>query len=835
MRRRAWIWATFVVLALQGGRLHAPARAESNTTRTPAAMLASQLNLLATQALASGRPDMDRSDQLTVAQILMDLSLRLNEDDPDVWRLRHRLARRANDQQTMLEALRAYCRLRPDDEPARLQLILSEIDQDRSTQTLDARILAAEEILNRENGLSNAVRSRLASYIATRARQFGDQVRLRRYLKLAINLDAANLEAAQLIVELVKEFDASLGHKGVALIGLVKAAPFDPAVRRELADVLLALNAYKTAAEQYEASALLPRQQAPDGQAFLNWSLSLAAAGQSEQALKMLQNMEAVMIRRQSDRQASQASDQEITEDSPSSDLANQPLDPEAGEATETTGAADEAIDSEPRLPLDLQLLRLVIYQSLNQKEDAAAPFAAIREVLQRQIDDGDDEQAMVDLAWISSWFGYIDEDTKELIGQVVQQRGENDLLVQRIQGFALLHAGQTEAARQVLAPLIARDVLARYGYALTLAANQRASELKQVMRTAPDKVVSVLARRGLETLGIPISASTDGQRLAQMIARWPQAMVMPRVHRNRYVNITASIEPASSLFLDPLFAHVSVENVSDWRLSTDGGPDLVVGQRGTIPTSALIFVKPSAGAQDMSNIPPILTDLNRRLGLNPRERMTTRVSLEQSGLGLLMSSQPVTSFTVRTKLLLDPRRDQMNRPAAGPLGGTVTGTNLAERRAHPPAPLILEQWVTDLQSSDRVQQFLAIARLAYVLPQFAGNEQAGEEANEQATKAIEIFNSIFVKLDALGQAWTVRFLPAGDRLAQLFAPVHELVQRSNDLATRIIYLTIHVQDPKSPMINAALRHTNPQIVEYAQALTGMLEQLTGATEPIGG
>ena len=194
------------------------------------------------------------------------------------------------------------------------------------------------------------------------------------------------------------------------------------------------------------------------------------------------------------------------------------------------------------------------------------------------------------------------------------------------------------------------------------------------------------------------------------------------------------------------------------------------------------------------------------------------------------MSSRPTTSMTVATKVLLDPRSDQYGRPATGPLGGTVTG-HLVERRAVPAAQGIVDEWLKTLSSSDRVQQFLALGRSAYVLPQLAANA----DSREIALQAIDGFNSAFAKLDALGQAWVVRFLPTGEEADELFRTVHEQAQRSQDAITWISYLTVHVSDSNAPLMNTALRHSNPEVVEFAQALSGMLAQTTQAEPNVGG
>jgi len=65
----------------------------------------------------------------------------------------------------------------------------------------------------------------------------------------------------------------------------------------------------------------------------------------------------------------------------------------------------------------------------------------------------------------------------------------------------------------------------------------------------------------------------------------------------------------------------------------------------------------------------------------------------------------------------------------------------------------------------------------------------------------------------------------------EAFAQIIEVARRSDDPMVRISYLTTKVFDPKSPDIDAAIRHSNPQISQYAKELRVSREFLMQSME----
>lgn len=73
-------------------------------------------------------------------------------------------------------------------------------------------------------------------------------------------------------------------------------------------------------------------------------------------------------------------------------------------------------------------------------------------------------------------------------------------------------------------------------------------------------------------------------------------------------------------------------------------------------------------------------------------------------------------------------------------------------------------------------------------------------------------------------QAWAVRFMLPDEDGEPVARRVIDLAQRSDDPMVRIVFLVIHADSPASPALTDAIRHDNPTVRAFAQAMKLGLE-----------
>lgn len=136
-----------------------------------------------------------------------------------------------------------------------------------------------------------------------------------------------------------------------------------------------------------------------------------------------------------------------------------------------------------------------------------------------------------------------------------------------------------------------------------------------------------------------------------------------------------------------------------------------------------------------------------------------------------------------------------------------------------------MESFLTMLNDADVIAQMRAIAWLVQSVPRW-GSSDTGLKTIERIDQAMtERFN----RYDNLRQAWMVRFLLPDAKGQPMLPRIHELAQRSEDTLVRIMYLASQVSDPKSPVLDAADRSSNPRIARFASTWRPTLEALATA------
>lgn len=788
-----------VTISVARGQQAVPAIGE-----TPGQLLADQLLLVAQERL-SGEGDI-QDDQITRARILLDLALGLTPDDAETWRLRAELAGLAQDEPGYQDALRQYLRLRPDDDTAQFSLITSRF---ASYQTIDQRVQAAERMLEAEaaKNLSASLRSRLASYAAGGAQEMGDQARFAHWLKVAAKLDPANPTAAALMYQL------ATGKQGVdpvvvgaTLINLVKATPADPMARLDLAERLLSQTEFELAAKQFKMAFQLTAQPL-SSEALIHWITSDALAGQAAAALDVLRQVE-MMFASAPPTAATQPADSAT------------PNGPSSVGATADTSAAPTHTPAKGILPLPLQLWRVAILTASEQHGAATTALQLLNEQLTQQFTGGNLE-AGITRAWITCLFN----GQADAAEQYLQAVPADNAVIHRCRGWLALHRGETELARAELTTAVenGQDHVAMYGLALLEQAGSKAQieGLKKTVEVNPRGIAAMLATAKLRQLGQPMQPTSAGLALRAIIERSPSRLWDSDLSWAPWVEMRCEVEPARIGYLEPLSAQITVRNVS--------GAPLAVGHAGGLAGTVLVALMPSVGGQPVGSIRPIVVDINRQLTLQPQERVAIRVRLDRSMMGSVLASNPFRTITLDAMCVLNPTTNATGGLVAGTVGA-VQSVRALQVIGQPLTRENVDLWLSELRSNDRATQMRAVARLLNLMASVAADNDP-QGLRQEVAQAI---SQQYGGFDAVGQAWTMRFLSGDMANHELLRRVVDQAQRSTDPAVRIMHLVSRVAGPSDAVLLAAMREENPLIHEFAQAMTTSLERSAASAAAAG-
>ncbi|MCC7146085.1 MAG: hypothetical protein IT443_06530 [Phycisphaeraceae bacterium] len=754
------------------------------------AILADQLVLLARQVLqGQGEP---RPDQVVRARVLLDQALKLNDQDAEVWRLYRELCRLAGDTQGEVQALRSYIKLQPQDDVAQLALIAFRVQE---LQTVPSRVDLLENLLatGHTTGLSDALRSRIATMIALMSRDAGDWDRFRKYLGQAVSLDSTNSQAATLLYEFAVNRNASPMQQGQALLNLVQAAPMSTNARRSLADLLLAERAYGAASIQYQSIAQISQEPLNDWRFFYAWAVSLVGDNRANEALDLLNQVDAMM------RQAS--------------------TPPPAPEGTQPAEPQTQPDNSPLGLSVDLEQLRLAILEGLGQTPGADTSFGRIQKHLEAQIAAGNK-----DAAGLLAWTSVISNRGLDRARQILAQGDldPNSVITQLLGGWLKLREGDYQAAAQAFTPLQATEPFAVLGLAMLKSSDdpQRQELLKQVIERGPASAAAVSALMELRRQKVVVQMTSTGSGLVERLKSVLVQISNPDPNAGRWVSLSLEMPNNTFVYLEPIPVKITLRNLSPLPLS--------VGPNGTIPTTLFIQIVPRRGGSAMAPINDQVVDLSTRLRLNAGEALTVDGRLDRGGLGGLIASIPTETIGLTVMGLLNPRYQPDGSVVPGMLGDKDTQV-LIERRGMPVSEVNAEGWIATLDDPDRVERIRALGRLTLTAAQVESSDPGIDALVRRMAESVV---KRFVDLDPTSQALVVRFIPAGDRGTALFGGALDMARRSDNTLVKICYLATQVASSQDPTLDAGLRSNDADVRKFAEAVRQSLSATASASQP---
>ncbi len=737
---------------------------------------------------------------LIAACDLIEQAIQLDPANPDLWRIAMKLGSLAERPDLTEQAVRVLVDLDPDDAFARLAEAIIDIEQH---QTIEDRMLAYERWLTPESRakLGPAGTSRLLLDLALLHQRQGRVRAFTEALTDAIAVDPANQAAMGLAAGY---FDANVDDpagEAELLLGLLLANPADGITATRLARLLLDSGAYQAASRMYDIATGIAEADGRiiDTDLLSDQVIAAWGANRIEHAIGLI-----------SERQA----------------LANRLVRRQIAAARERGEPVEQIIGDVP-LGTTISIVRAVLYERTGHADASEALEAALKG--QQQAIDRDLEQEEPDLDRVAEiyltmatgilWLGDDPDRAEELLSQAASYKPLNESAQQRFDGWLAMRRGKLDEAASLLEPLAQDDIIARLGLAIThLNAGRTrdaARTLLAINRAQPGTLVGLWAGELLfEMLGQRVLLSDLSGELNDLAATLPR--FIDRLPTQSTLAFSARVVPPKPVVgvLEPWIVNVQISNNAIVPLAIDPEgpirPQILIEPRLRVPGNTV----------DASNA--IVIDIDRRLRLEPRERLIIPVDLRTHGIGGKLTEHLLAGSLVRFNVIWNAVPSASGatlRPGA--LGG--------ESRSEPlridgqrVTPAWIEQRLNAIAEPDLRTDIEAVALLTHVTAErILVPRDAKQGAAERLVDRIEqALPEAYAKLDGPAQAWVLAVLgpgPARDA-------IRGVAQRSEDRLVRLAYLLHHVEYAQDPMLDAAARSGDEIIVHVADHVRSVME-----------
>jgi len=787
--------------------------ASANDEPTPGGLLGHRFAQIARQTLRGGQSQSPEPARVEQAVILLEQAVDLRPTDPELRLMIAEAAGLAEDEPRVTQAISAYLKLRPSDDAAWLRLIRRLA---RRHQTLDGQLKVYQRFLNTKVGRSfgPALRSRIAGDSASLELQRGEFDRHARLTMQALGLDPTNKAAAADAYRIMLQREDSRRIQVESLLTWFHADPGDPATRRTMARTLLDLGAYELAQTWYVTAANIQRWQGErvSPEMISDWAICLWATGRTADAVGLLTGPY---------RQAAQAAAQEEAE--------------QDGQADDPDQALRAERDLLQRMPLDLQALRLAIL-SLEGKDDLVARgFDVLMQSFNERLGEDGSTDLRIDRAWVHLLLGRNLADAEQQLNRLAQTLPEDSAVLRRLNGWLHLNREELESAKQLLKPLAGEDVLAGYGLAHVHAErgemDAHVERLRQVYRRAPGTMVGAMAAYKLRRAGDEPTPGPDAAAVVEMIESVPSALVQWGEQPAEVALLKAEVDQYKYVYCEPMRVELELRNTSSLPLP--------LGPEGGIPTRVMLMPTVSIGSRQVTNLSPVVVDLDRRLRLTVGQSLRVTARVDAGDVGAVLANNPANAVSVNCTAVLNPVLSRRGvRP--GYLGSTASLPQL-QRLSMLAGRGSFERLIDSVGGADRVGSMQAAATLARVIPRLPA-EQA-----EQKQTAVARLTRQFDDLEAVQQAWVVSHLPTKAELAAIerraagedaadmqlpaepvddpFAALREKAGRVDEPRVRLMLLAVQVQSPDAPQLNAAMRDSPGPLRRFAELRRDLLGQ----------
>jgi tetratricopeptide (TPR) repeat protein len=740
----------------------------------------------------------------------------LDPEDPDSWRLLLQLADLAERPDIEAEAVASLLELDPSDEVVRLRYIHLVVDR---RQTVEERVSIYEQLLSpaaREQ-LGPAVASRIAADYAVLLRRAGDTDGFARWIGEAVVLDPANREAAATAAGFFRLNVDDPFAEAELLVTALMADPASLGTQLALARVLLEHGAYTGADRLYRIATRYHAvgRQGVQGGLIADWALAQWGAGDAAAALTTVQARQREMDT--AHRYKAKRADPKLTP----LDLARLPPAPLAG---------------------TLATVRAAIHQRLGDEQAGPAFRAAMAayqsEITELQSRDKLDTAALtaryLEAAWVALWIGSDVEQAKSFLdsARALLPDGRMELAAEaRFAGWLALREGDLARAEAILAVQHEADAdsVSRLGLALTLHAQGRradaARHLLAVARERPGALVGVWAADVLaELLGVRLGPTDEASRLDALVNSLPT--ILDRLADEPTLALGIRVQPVKLTYepFEPIIVNLEITNHASFPLAVSAGGPIK-------PHVALLPVVRIAQNPGVGAVPPQIVEIDRRLTLEPNERLVIPVDLRRGELYTVLNALPLPGATMSVRAVCNFIATSSGNIEPGVLGSEIETPPFRVDGARVSGEWISRAMAAALEPHSR-SDLSDVALLAHAVARFTELGNASRPGLQRAAvDGLQALGEAFRKLDTVSQAWLVCVMPA----SQVIEPVRELARAHDDRLVRLAFLLHSLRGLDDPMLVAALNDDDPTLRAVGKLMKLGLERARQARTSQGG
>jgi tetratricopeptide (TPR) repeat protein len=737
-------------------------------------------------------------EALDGATLLAELAAANDPDNQERWRTLLEIAELGERDELRNSVLRILARLDPHDDVVRLVYLNGAIER---FQTVEARAKAYSKLLSRENRekMGPVLASRLATDFALLLDRRGDVEGFGRWLAEAVALDPANRTAAAMAAGFFRMNVVDPFAEAELLVTLVLADPADADTQAALGQLLLEEGAYGGADRLYQLAMrnrtvlrLLPTSGLLADRAVALWGQGDAAGALRaiQERQRMIDGTYRIML----------------LQDEPKLT----PL---------------ELARRHAPLMSTLATVRAAIHnrhwddQAGPTLQSALAAYESEIEVLaeaQPDLDPAESARRFLEAAWVAVWLG----DDMDRVVRLLDAAGGHlpdgrlsESARARFDGWIALRQGNVQEAIDHLTPLAESDPAAMLGLALAQRKAGRprdaARGLEALTRSQRGTLMGVWAADVLaELVGQRVPPSEQAVRLEQLVASIPS--VVDRFPDEPTLAISLRVLPAKSTFdpYEPIIVNLEVTNNAPFPMAIDGDgpirPQIIV-----IPT-AQISREPRVG-----KLRPIVVDIDRRLRLEPNERITVPVDLRHGALSTVLNALPLRGATLRVDAILNFIMMANGAVAPGVLGSETKSApfRVDGVRADP-------RWIAEAIAAvlepDSSQDLQTMCLLGHVASGLAGQSgRAPPELRQLVPDTAMALAEAYTKLDAPSRAWVLAVMPKGG----ILEPLRAMARKDEDKLVKISYLLYALNEVDDPMLDAARRGGDPDVRRVAELM----------------
>lgn len=696
------------------------------------------------------------------------------------------------------EALAAVCRLDPDDDSARLQLLTARIDE---MPTAEARIAAYRTLLSEANrrAVGATVAARLAFDLALLLYRAGEVEACGEALALAVALDPAFPAATEMAAGFFRHRSGDPAAEAELFIAAVLANPSNPMPLRMLAGIALEEGAFAGARRLLELLAATASPQDPELDAIVG---DLAAALWGER-----RGEEALLVLDRRRREVEIRLREQRRQEDPGGD---------PGEIARLSVSL-----SPPAASLAAVILSASEAPSAGEARDAA--IMAIRRAAEAA-DGGPGGvpglSAMLEAAVLHLWLGGDPAAVEPLRAQIPADAGVPEPLRRRFDGWLALRRGEADAAIAVFESL-GDDPASRLGAALACEQLGRRSDAARgylgLLRDDPSSPIGLWSRAQLERLlGREVPPGESAEAIERLLASMPETYDRLLLQRSKPVSLSLRPRRDRLEAFEPLVVEVEIFNNTDLPLAiSPSGP--IEPNLGLLATATVAQLdRPVAS-------PPLVVSVARRLRLGPRERLVVPVDLSESPFGSVLDRTMLAGSTVQLRAILNMRPVPGGALQPGPLGDKAESSQIRVEGARVGGP-----WVSETLASLRAATGPATREELADLVLLAAVASAAETREETLPPGFDQVRAVWPRIrerwreiDPASRGFLLASIPMSESESLASLVAFALADPAPEVMLGI--LLGQVRGPDDPRLAAALRSGDPRVVAIAELLRDRL------------